>query len=206
MIRMVIVDDHPIVRSGLRAVFADDPGFQVVGEADRAAASVALATELQPDLVTMDLRFPEGMSGVEAIIELRALQQPPAILVLTNYADDSDISRAIAAGAQGYLLKDAAPAELLRAARAAANGSSVIAPLVAEKLVQRMRDPQPDLTQRELDVLRALAGGASNKQISEQLFIGATTVKTHLARIYAKLGVSSRTAALVRARELGLVD
>lgn len=205
MIRMIIVDDHPIVRSGLQAVFAQDPGFKVVGEADRAAAALPLVAELQPDLVTMDLRFPEGLSGVEAIRQLHSLPQPPAILVLTNYADDTDIVEAIAAGAQGYLLKDAAPAELLRAARAAASGSSVIAPLVAEKLVNRMRDPQPELTQRELEVLRALASGASNKEISAQLFIGATTVKTHLARIYAKLGVTSRTAALVKARDLGLI-
>lgn len=201
MIRVVIADDHPVVRSGLRAVVETAPDIAVVADVERAA----LALEHEADVVTMDLRFPDGLTGVEAIRALLAREDPPAVLVLTNYDDDADILAAIEAGASGYLLKDAPPAELLSAIRRAHAGESVLAPAVATTLMSRIRQPSLTLTPREADVLAALDRGLSNREISRALFLGETTVKTHLARLYGKLGVSSRTAALAKARELGLM-
>lgn len=201
MIRVVIADDHPVVRSGLRAVVETVPDIAVVADVERAA----LALEHEADVVTMDLRFPDGLTGVEAIRALLARKDPPAVLVLTNYDDDADILAAIEAGASGYLLKDAPPAELLSAIRRAHAGESVLAPAVATTLMSRIRQPGLTLTPREADVLAALDRGLSNREISRALFLGETTVKTHLARLYGKLGVSSRTAALAKARELGLM-
>ncbi|MDO5645179.1 MAG: response regulator transcription factor [Dermabacter sp.] len=201
MIRVVIADDHPVVRSGLRAVVETAPDIAVVADVERAA----LALEHEADVVTMDLRFPDGLTGVEAIRALLAREDPPAVLVLTNYDDDADILAAIEAGASGYLLKDAPPAELLSAIRRAHAGESVLAPAVATTLMSRIRQPGLTLTPREADVLAALDRGLSNREISRALFLGETTVKTHLARLYGKLGVSSRTAALAKARELGLM-
>lgn len=204
MIRLLICDDHPIVRQGLRAVFDAEPDLEVVAEVERAAASVDRAALGDIDLVTMDLRFPDGLSGVEAVRRLTALTPPPAVLVLTNYDDDTDILAAVEAGAQGYLLKDAPPAQLVAAARQAATGQSVLAPAVATKLMHRMRAPSVQLTPREKDVLDCLVRGMSNKEMGEALFLSQPTVKSHLARLYGKLGVPSRTAAVARARELGL--
>ncbi len=205
MIRILIADDHPVVRAGLRAVFSAHDGFEVVAEVDRAAQALVAVRDSRVDVVTMDLRFPDGLSGVDATKALRALPSPPAVLVLTNYDDDADILAAVEAGASGYLLKDSPPADLTRAIRDASEGRSVLAPQVASKLMTRMRTPHIELTARESDVLHAIDRGLSNREISEELFLGQTTVKTHLARLYGKLGVSSRTAALARARELGIL-
>lgn len=205
MIRLVIADDHPIVRAGLRAVFGSDERFEVVADVASAEEAIALcAADPQVELVTMDLQFPSGMSGVEAVEALSALENPPLVLVLTNYDTDDSILAAIEAGARGYLLKDALPAELLDAARRAAAGEVVLPAHLASKMYSRMREPRVTLTPREYDVLSAIRDGLSNREIGERLFLAPTTVKTHVARLFTTLGVSSRTAALARARELGL--
>lgn len=207
MIRLVIADDHPIVRAGLRAVFGSDERFEVVADVASAEEAIALcAADPQVELVTMDLQFPSGMSGVEAVEALSALENPPLVLVLTNYDTDDSILAAIEAGARGYLLKDALPAELLDAARRAAAGEVVLPAHLASKMYSRMREPRVTLTPREYDVLSAIRDGLSNREIGERLFLAPTTVKTHVARLFTTLGVSSRTAALARARELGLFD
>lgn len=205
-VRLVLCDDHPIVRAGLRAVFEAEPDFDVVAEADRAMEAVDLARLHAPDVVTMDLRFPTGASGVDATRELRLLAPAPAVLVLTNYDDDRDIIAAVEAGASGYVLKDAPPAELVSAVRGAADGQAALAPAVAARLMRRVREPVTVLTPREADVLRAVARGLSNQEIGAELFLGQPTVKSHLAHVFGKLGVPSRTAAVARARELGLLD
>lgn len=205
MIRILIADDHPVVRSGLRAVFEAEADLEVVGESSRAATAADRAAAGGVDLVTMDLRFPDGLSGVEAIRRIRALDDPPEVLVLTNYDDDADILDAVEAGARGYLLKDAPPETLVQAVRSAAAGQSVLAPVVASKLMSRMREPAVHLTPREHDVLACLGRGLSNQEIGAELFLSQPTVKSHLARLYGTLGVPSRTAAVAKARELGLL-
>ena len=205
MMRILICDDHPIVRQGLRAVFETQDDLEVVAEAECAADAIQRAAIGDVDLVTMALRFPSGLSGVEAIGQLVALAHPPKVLVLTNYDDDLDILDAIEAGAQGYLLKDAPPEQLVTAVSQAVAGQSGLAPVVANKLMNRMRGGSVQLTGREQDMLDCLVRGLSNKQIGAQLHLSQATVKSHLARLYGKLGVPSRTAALARARELGLV-
>ena len=206
MIRILIADDHPVVRSGLRAVFDAEPDFEVVGEAARAREAVDRAAVGGIDVVTMDLRFPDGLSGVEAIRRLVTLPAPPAILVLTNYDTDADILAAIESGARGYLLKDAPPESLTRAVREAAAGRPMLSPEVATKLMSRLREPAVQLTPRERDVLDAIGRGLSNQEIGAELFLSQPTVKSHLARLYGKLGVPSRTAAVAKARELGLLE
>lgn len=204
MIRVLIADDHPIVRSGLRAVFEGDPEIEIVDEVGRAEDAVRHARRAI-DVVTMDLRFGDGMSGAEATRQLRALKEPPAVLVLTNYDNDVDILEAIEAGASGYLLKDAPPAALISAVKDAAAGRTVLAPVVADRLQQRRNRPEVTLTSREREVLDLAAAGLGNRRIGEELFLSQPTVKSHLAHIYGKLNVSSRTAAVARARELGIL-
>lgn len=206
MIRILIVDDHPIVRAGLRAVFEAEPDFDVVGEEEKALAAVDRAKAGGIDLITMDLRFPSGESGVVAVERIQTLDDPPAVLVLTNYDNDSEILRAVAAGARGYLLKDAPADTLVRAVRDAVAGRPVLAPVVASKLMRRLRSPLLQLTGREHDVLACLDRGLSNHDIGAELNLSKATVKSHLARLYSKLGVSSRTAALAKAREHGLLE
>lgn len=206
MIRILIADDHPIVRAGLRAVFEAEPDLEVVGEVDRALDAVDRAKVGGIDLITMDLRFPSGPSGVDAVERIQALDHPPAVLVLTNYDTDTDILRAVEAGAGGYLLKDSPADVLVRGVRDAVAGRPVLAPAVASKLMHRLRTPSLQLTARERDVLQCLDRGLSNQAISAELFLSRATVKSHLARLYSKLGVSSRTAALAKAREQGLLD
>lgn len=206
MIRILIADDHPIVRAGLRAVFEAEPDLEVVGEVDRAFDAVDRAKVGGIDLITMDLRFPSGPSGVDAVERIQTLDDPPAVLVLTNYDTDTDILRAVEAGAGGYLLKDSPADVLVRGVRDAVAGRPVLAPAVASKLMHRLRTPSLQLTARERDVLQCLDRGLSNQAISAELFLSRATVKSHLARLYSKLGVSSRTAALAKAREQGLLD
>ncbi|HEY3687871.1 MAG TPA: response regulator transcription factor [Streptosporangiaceae bacterium] len=201
-IRLVIADDHPIVRDGLSAVFERDPAFEVVGEAADGAEAVRLARELRPDVVLMDLRMP-GMDGVAAITELGPGVR---VLVLTTYDTDSHVLPAIEAGATGYLLKDAPRADLLRAVRASARGEAVLAPSVAARLMNRVRTPGGGpLSNRELEVLELVAAGATNREAAKRLFITEATVKTHLLNIYAKLGVSDRASAVAEAYNRGLL-
>jgi DNA-binding NarL/FixJ family response regulator len=196
-IRLLLVDDHPVVRDGLRGVFADDPDFEVVGEAGNGAEAVARVERDGADVVLMDLRMPE-MGGVEAIRRLRERAPSVRVLVLTTYDTDSDVLPAIEAGATGYLLKDAPRDELLRAVRAAFEGQPVLSPAVAGRLMGRVRKPPPaePLSQRELDVLQLVADGATNREAAAKLFVSEATIKTHLLHIYEKLGVRDRAAAV----------
>ncbi|RRJ87794.1 DNA-binding response regulator [Gulosibacter macacae] len=203
MIRILVCDDHPVVRAGLAAVFAGAEDLHVIAEVATATEAIALAHEA--DVVTMDLRLGDGTDGAEATRRIRALDHPPAVLVLTNYDDDADILAAVEAGAAGYLLKDAPPEQLLSATRRAARGESVLGPELMSRLRARQREAHVDLTPRERDVLERLETGASNKEIAAELFLSPTTVKSHLAAIYGKLGVPSRTAAIAKAREQGLL-
>jgi DNA-binding NarL/FixJ family response regulator len=195
-IRIIIIDDHPVVREGLRGMLASQPDFEVVGEAADGAAGVELIAALQPDVTLMDLRMP-GLDGVGAIEAIRRRGLPARILVLTTYDSDTDIVRAIQAGATGYLLKDTPRDELFRAIRATAQGQSVLTPAVATRLMDFVRLPAKEqLSAREIEVLQLVATGHGNKQIGQLLHISEATVKTHLIHIYGKLGVNDRTAAV----------
>jgi DNA-binding NarL/FixJ family response regulator len=198
-IRLVIADDHPVVRDGLSSMFASAPGFEVLAEAADGAAAVRLAQELQPDVILMDLRMPD-MDGLTAINELTRLGVTARVLVLTTYDTDSHVLPAIEAGATGYLLKDSPREELLRGARAAAKGQSVLSPSVAARLMNRVRTPAPQLlSQRELEVLELVAAGSTNREAAARLFITEATIKSHLLNIYAKLGVNDRAGAVTEA-------
>ncbi|KQR50754.1 LuxR family transcriptional regulator [Leifsonia sp. Leaf336] len=205
MIRILIADDHPVVRAGIRALLDGEADLEVVGEAPTADDAVALATAAAPDLVLMDLQFADGPRGVEATRRIRALPSAPHVLVLTNYDTDTDILSAIEAGASGYLLKDAPPDELVAAVRAAAAGESALAPVIASRLMARMRSPQVTLSARELEVLELVARGAGNAEIARRLHIADATVKSHLVHVFTKLGVASRTAAVNAARSQGML-
>jgi len=204
-IRLVIADDHPVVRDGLRGMLESQPDFQVIGEASDGAAALQLAIELEPDLILIDLRMPV-MDGVTAIREIKRHRPGVQVLVLTTYDSDADILPAIEAGATGYLLKDTSREELYRAIRAAARGETVLAPAVARRLIGRMRLPvEEKLSSRELEVLGLVAGGLSNSDIGGRLHISQATVKSHLIHIFGKLGVSDRTAAVTVALQRGLI-
>jgi len=199
-IRLLIVDDHPIMRDGLRGVFSGDPGFEVVGEAGDGAEAVRLAQRVEADVILMDLRMPT-MGGVEATARLRELGHPARVLILTTYDTDRDVLPAIKAGATGYLLKDAPRDELIRAVRAAHAGQSVLAPSVAGALIDLAGDRGPDaLSPREAEVLRLVADGATNQAAARQLLVSETTIKTHLLHIYTKLGVRDRASAVAAGR------
>jgi DNA-binding NarL/FixJ family response regulator len=204
-IRILIVDDHPVVRDGLRGIFAGEDGFEVVAEAENGADAVARAKAHDPDVVLMDLRMPE-MDGVAAIGELTKAEVRARVLVLTTFDRDSDVLPAIEAGATGYLLKDAPRDELLRAVRSAAAGETVLSPTVASRLLDQVRQPVKEtVSQRELEVLQLVSAGATNREVAERLFISEATVKTHLLHLYAKLGVNDRAAAVGAAFERGLL-
>ena len=204
MIKIMIVDDHPIVRAGLIGMLATEADLEVVGEASSADEAVAAARRLLPDVVLMDLRMPGG-DGVAGTTGVLAAAPSARVVVLTTYESDADILRAVEAGAAGYLLKDATRTDLISAIRAAARGETVLAPSVATRLVDRMRRPPSadQLSPRELQVLRLVARGLSNGDIGRELFISEATVKTHLLRTFAKLGVSDRTAAVTTAMAAG---
>jgi DNA-binding NarL/FixJ family response regulator len=206
-LRVLVVDDHPVVRHGLVAMLSEQDDVEVVGEAADGAQAVVLAAEHRPDVVLMDLRMP-GMDGAEATARLRSAgDDSPAVLVLTTYDTDADIVRAVEAGATGYLLKDAPVPTLLDAIRRAALGETVLAPPVVARLASRMRGPSaPALTEREVQVLRCVARGLSNAEVGRELFIGEATVKTHLLRAFEKLGVTDRTAAVTAAYRSGLIE
>ncbi|QGV78399.1 response regulator [Streptomyces ficellus] len=209
-ITLLIVDDHPVVRDGLRGMFATEPGFQVLGEAPDGVRGVESALRLDPDVVLMDLRMPGG-GGVDAIRELTRRGARAKVLVLTTYDTDSDTIPAIEAGATGYLLKDAPREDLFTAVRAAADGRTVLSPAVATRLVGAVRSPAAPggpgeaLSAREREVIALVARGTSNRRIAAELFISEATVKTHLTHIYAKLDVADRAAAVAVAYERGIL-
>ena len=203
MISLLIVDDHPVVRDGLRGMFSADPRFEVLGEAGDGAEAVTAAETLKPDVILMDLRMPRT-DGVTAIRELTARKIPSRVLVLTTYDTDSDVIPAIETGATGYLLKDAPRDELFRAVEAAAQGQAVLSPVVATRLMGQMRQPASEpLSQRELEVLALIAKGKTNREAAKQLLISEATVKTHLLHVYAKLEVSDRASAVATAFSRG---
>ncbi|MEU9349340.1 response regulator transcription factor [Streptomyces sp. NPDC048278] len=207
-ISLLIVDDHPVVRDGLRGMFESAPGFTVLGEAPDGLAAVALAAALDPDVILMDLRMPGG-GGVDAIRELTRRGARAKVLVLTTYDTDSDTLPAIEAGATGYLLKDAPREELFNGVRAAAQGRTVLSPAVASRLVSAVRTPtapaNEPLSTRERQVLTLVARGTSNREIARELFISEATVKTHLTHLYTKLGVNDRAAAVATGYQRGIL-
>ncbi|MFD5966724.1 response regulator [Streptomyces sp. NPDC058783] len=204
-IRLLLADDHPVVRAGLRAVLETEPGIVVVAEAATAEEAVARAAGGDIDVVLMDLQFGKGMNGAEATAAIAARAGAPRVLIVTTYDSDADTLPAIEAGATGYLLKDAPPEDLADAVRTAAAGRTALAPAVADRLMNRLRTPGTTLTRRETEVLALVAGGLSNQAIGHRLHLTEGTVKSHLARIYAKLDVDSRTAAVATATSLGLI-
>ncbi|MGK3951357.1 response regulator [Microbacterium sp. I2] len=209
MIRLLIADDHPVVRAGLAGMLSDEPGFEVVAEASDGDEAVRLAAATRPDVVLMDLRMPvvDGVAATARIAGGEAGDPPPRVLILTTYETDDQILAAIEAGASGYLLKAAPQAEIVAGIRSVAAGQSALSPQVAVRLVERMRRPEASvvLTARETDVLRLVATGHSNKQVATALGIGESTVKTHLLKVFEKLGVADRTRAVTLAMERGLL-
>ncbi|MFI6859969.1 response regulator [Streptomyces sp. NPDC050421] len=208
VITLIVVDDHPVVRDGLRGMFESAAEFRVLGEAADGVEGVDMAVRLDPDVVLMDLRMPGG-GGVAAISELTGRGARSKVLVLTTYDTDSDTLPAIEAGATGYLLKDAPRDELFTAVRAAADGRTVLSPAVASRLISRVRTPVPPgheaLSAREREVLGLVARGTSNREIAAELFISEATVKTHLTHVFAKLGAKDRAAAVAVAYERGIL-
>lgn len=205
MIRLLLVDDHPVVCAGLRAVFASADGIEVQAEAGTVAGAMEAVGEGDIDVVLMDVRLGAAEDGITATAALRALPNPPQVLILTTFENDADIVRAVEAGAIGYLLKDAAPQELIRAIRSAAAGETALSPAVAARLLGRMQSPDTSLTSRELEILGRLADGDSNRDIARHLTISEATVKSHLVHIFDKLGVDSRTRAVAEARRRGML-
>ena len=205
MIRLLLADDHPVVRAGLKALFTAESDIDVVAEAGTAEAAITEVARVRPDVVLMDLQFGGGLQGVDATRKLRELDDPPYVLILTTYGTDTDILGAVEAGASGYLLKDSDPAELIAAVRAAAVGESALAPKIATRLLTQVRTPEARLSQREAEVLALVAAGKSNREIGRELFLSEATVKSHLVHIFAKLDVTSRTAAVAKARLAGAI-
>ncbi|MGW6129461.1 response regulator [Cellulomonas sp. NPDC055163] len=203
-VRVLVVDDHPVVRSGLTGLLAAEPDIEVVGEAADGQAAVDAARTLAPDLVLMDLRMPV-LDGAAATARIRAETPSVHVLVLTTYETDTDILRAVEAGATGYLLKDTPREQLVAGVRAAARGESALSPTVARRLVEQLRSDRDRLSARELEVLAGVARGLSNAAIGRELFIAEATVKTHLLRTFTKLGVDDRTRAVTIAIERGIL-
>ncbi|MFC9832397.1 response regulator [Rhodococcus sp. NPDC127530] len=196
IVTVLLVDDHVVVRAGLRALLDSQPDIEVIAEAGTGEEAVAAVTKFGPQLVTMDLALGAGIDGAEAIRRIRQVDRDLPVLVFTTYDTDADVVRAIDAGAIGYLLKDSTPQEIFTAVRGAAAGQSVLSPPVASRLLQQMQRPAEALTPREAELLTLLAEGMTNKELGKALFISEATVKTHLVHIYAKLGVDTRAAAV----------
>jgi DNA-binding NarL/FixJ family response regulator len=204
-LRLVLVDDHPVVRAGLRALVESQADLDVVGEAADAAGAEDAVRRTRPDVVLMDLNLGEGPGGAAVAALLRGLPQPPRVLILTTYVTETDIRTALDAGASGYLLKDARPEELFRGIRAVARGETVLASEVAALLVRRVNSPEPALTEREVQILGLLADGLANKEMARRLLVSEATVKSHLAHIYTKLAVESRAGAVAKAIEQRII-
>lgn len=207
---MVIADDHPLVRSGLRTILAAAAGIDVVGEASTGAEAIAVARALTPDVIVMDLQMPDT-DGIEATRQIVAANPRIAVLVLTMFEDDTSVFSAMRAGALGYLLKGAEQEEIVRAIHAAAHGGAIFGPAIAHRLIDFFTRPQtstapafPELTDREREVLELIAAGQPNGAISRALFISPKTVANHVSNIFAKLQVADRSEAIVRARQAGL--
>lgn len=212
MIRVLLADDHEIVRLGLRAVLEEADDIQVVGEVATADGAIEAAQAGGIDVILMDLRFGAGAegtrvrNGAQATAAIRSsVKNPPNVLVVTNYDTDADILGAIEAGAVGYLLKDAPPQDLIAAVRSTFDGTSTMSPVVANRLMERDQEPCSSLTTRELEVLKLVADGSSNREIGAELMLSEATVKSHLVHIYDKLGVRSRTSAVASARGQGVL-
>lgn len=204
-IRVMLIDDHPVVRAGLRAVIETPEMITVVGEASSGAEALTLAEVLAPHVVLCDLRLGDGVDGITVTRELRSRPEGPAVLILTTFDNDSEIIAALDAGACGYLLKDIDPRLITEAIQAAARGESFFPPQVASKVFAHLRNPGPKLTRREREVMSLLATGASNSEIAREMFVAEATVKSHLVNIFTKLGVESRARAIRVAEDLGLV-
>jgi DNA-binding NarL/FixJ family response regulator len=206
MIRILLADDHPVVREGLAGMFGAQPDFEIAGSASDGAEAVAMYEVVKPDVTLMDLRMP-GTDGVSAIEQIRAIDPQAHILVLTTYDTDADIVRSVEAGAVGYLLKDAPREELFLAVRRAAAGESALSPTFASRMMERMRAPSSSaLTRREIEVLELVAAGSGNQAVADQLNLSLATVKTHLVHVYDKLGVDDRTSAVTAALERGIIS
>lgn len=204
-IRVLVVDDHPVVRAGLVALIGAQPGLEVVGEATSGREAIARSAELSPDVLLCDLRLGEGVDGVGVVTALRQAPDAPEVLILTTYDEDADIVRAVEAGAAGYLLKDADTAAIVDAVAAAARGGLVLGHAMERRVVAAMRTRRSGLSEREREVLGLVAEGLSNKEIAKRLFVGEATVKTHLNHAFTKLDVDNRTAAVAKARAAGIV-
>lgn len=202
---MLLVDDHPIVRAGLRALLERRADVSIVAEAASGEDAVAISAHLHPDVVLCDLRLGDGMNGVQTTAALRAQHPAPAVVILTTFDRDAEILGAIEAGAAGYLVKEVSPDAIVRAVREAADGRMVLSPELSRRVAEGLRGPRVQLTARELEVLRLLDTGASNRQIAKTLFVTEATVKTHLVHIFAKLGADSRARAVAVARESGVL-
>ncbi|UTM48950.1 response regulator [Glutamicibacter mysorens] len=205
VIRILLVDDHPIVRTGLRALFENFGDIAVIGEASSGEEALAFVKDNPVDVVLCDLRLGAGMNGAQTTVAIRNLSKPPHVLILTTFDKDSEILACIEAGAAGYLLKDVSAQTIVDSIRQAAAGHMVLAPEMAQRVVEGMRRPKIELTAREKDVLAQLATGAGNKQIAKALFVSEATVKTHLVHIFDKLQASSRTDAINKAKDHGLL-
>ncbi|AZT94812.1 response regulator [Brevibacterium aurantiacum] len=204
-IRVILVDDHPVVRAGLRSVIDAPDHIAVIGEASTGEEALELVDELAPDVVLCDLRLGEGIDGIEVTKRLNARPSKPAVLILTTFDNDSEIVAALSAGAAGYLLKDINPEDISTAIEKASRGETYLPPEISSKVVAAMRNPGPKLTRRERDVVKLLATGASNAQIAQELFVTEATVKSHLVNVFTKLGVESRSRAIRVAEDQGLV-
>lgn len=210
MIRILLADDHPVVRAGLASLLASEDDFEIVDMVGTPDDAVARAAEGEVDVVLMDLRFGdqpgiEVAGGVEATRRIRALDNPPQVLVVTNYSTDGDVVGAVSAGAVGYLLKDSSPEDLIAGVRDAARGESVLSKQVASKIMGRMNNPMTALSAREIEVLSLVAQGQSNREIGKKLFLTEATVKSHMGHVFNKLDVTSRTAAVAEARQRGII-
>lgn len=210
MIRILLADDHPVVRAGLASLLASEDDFEIVDMVGTPDDAVARAAEGGVDVVLMDLRFGdqpgiEVAGGVEATRRIRALNNPPQVLVVTNYSTDGDVVGAVSAGAVGYLLKDSSPEDLIAGVRDAARGESVLSKQVASKIMGRMNNPMTALSAREIEVLSLVAQGQSNREIGKKLLLTEATVKSHMGHVFNKLDVTSRTAAVAEARQRGII-
>lgn len=204
-IRVLLVDDHAVVRAGLRALLESQNDFTIVGEASDPASALDGARKTKPDVVLMDLNLGQGTSGADATVQLMELPEPPHVLVLTTYDTEADIMAALGAGAAGYLLKDAPPDEVFRAVRSTARGDTVLAPAVAATILRRTGSSQHSLSAREIEIVGLLAHGMSNREIAERLMVSVATVKAHLGHIYTKLGVDTRAGAVAKAINLRII-